>query len=44
MFCASTSRVKTIQEAMKYQYVKVEIGMPAFMNDIAAVGTADNIR
>ena len=29
---------------MKYQYGKVEISMPVFMNDIAAVGTADNIR
>ena len=29
---------------MKYKYGKVEIGMPVFMNDVAAVGTADNIR
>ena len=29
---------------MKYQYVKVEIGMLVFMDDIAAVGTADDIR
>ena len=29
---------------MKYQYGKVEIGIPVFMNDIAAVGTADNIK
>ena len=44
MCCASTSRVNGIQEAVKYQYGKVEIGMPVFMDDIAAVGTADNIR
>ena len=44
MCCAPTSRVNEIQEAVKYQYGKVEIGMPVFMDDIAAVGTADNIR
>ena len=44
MCCASISRVNTIQEAVKYQYGKVEIGTPVFMDDIAAVGAADNIR
>ena len=29
---------------MKYQYGKVEIGMLVFMDDITAVGTADDIR
>ena len=29
---------------MKYQYGKVETGMPVFMDDTTAVGTADNIR
>ena len=29
---------------MKYQYSKVEIDMPVFMEDIAAVGTTDDIR
>ena len=43
MCCASTSKVNTIQEALKYQYGEVEIGMPVFMDDIAVVGTADNI-
>ena len=33
-------RVNGIQEAVKYQYGKVEIGMPVFMDDIAAVGAA----
>ena len=44
MCCASTSRVNTIQESVKYQYGKVEIDMPVFMDDIAAVGKADDIR
>ena len=29
---ASISRVNTIQEAVKYQYGKVETGMPVFMD------------
>ena len=44
MCCASTSRVNEIQEAVKYQYGKVEIGMPVLKDDTAAVGTADNTR
>ena len=44
MCCASTSRVNAIQESVKYQHGKVEIGMPVFMGDIAAVGKADDIR
>ena len=44
MCCAATSRVNKVQEAVKYQYGKVEIGMPVFMDNIAAVETADNIR
>ena len=44
MCCVPTSGVNEIQEAKKYQYGKVEIGMPVFMYDIAAVGAADNIR
>ena len=43
MCCPSTSRVNAIQEAMKYQHVKVKIDMPVFTDDTAAVGTADNI-
>ena len=41
MFSTSTSRLNEIQEAVKYLYGKVEIGMPVFMDDIAAL---DNIR
>ena len=44
MGCASTSRVSEIQDAVKCQYFKVEIGMPVIMDGIAAVGTTDNIR
>ena len=33
-----------MQFKVKYQYGKVEIDMPVFMDDIAGVGTADNIR
>ena len=32
-----------MQFKVKYQYGKVEIGMPVFMDDIAGVGTADNM-
>ena len=44
MCCALTSRVNTIQESVKYHYDQVEIGMTVFMDDIAAVGTANYIR
>ena len=43
MCCASTSIVNEIHKAVKYQYGKVEIEMSVFLDDIAAVGTADNI-
>ena len=43
MCYASKSKVNTILEAAKYQDGKVEIDMSVSMNDIAAVGTADNI-
>ena len=38
------SKVNTIQESLKYQYGEVEKGMPVFMDDIAAAGTAVRIR
>ena len=44
MCWASTSSVNEIQEAVKYQYGKVEIGMSVLMDGIASVETADNIR
>ena len=44
MCCTSTSRVNEIQEAVNYQYGKVEIDMSVFMDDIAAVGAANIIK
>ena len=44
MCCASTSKVSVIQETVKYQYGKVEIGMSIFMDLIAVVGKVDNTR
>ena len=44
MCCVSTSKINPIQEPVKYQYGKMEIGIPVFMDDIGAVGIADNIR
>ena len=44
MCCASTSKVSVIQETVKYQYGKVEIGMSIFMYLIAVVGKVDNTR
>ena len=44
MCCASTSKVNTIQKAVKYQYGKVQKSIPVFRDDIATVGTVDNIR
>ena len=44
MCCASTLKVNTVQETVKYQYGKVQMGMSVFMDDIAPVETADNIR
>ena len=44
MCCASTSRVNTIPESVKYQYGKVKMGMSIFMDDIAAVEKAVDTR
>ena len=44
MCCASTSRVNEIQEAVEYQYSKVEIGISVLVDLIAVVKAADNIR
>ena len=44
MCCASTSKVNTIKKAVKYQYSKVQKSITVFREDIAAVGTVDNIR
>ena len=41
--CASTARVNEIGEKVIYKYGNIEIGMPVFMDDIAAIGDADTI-
>ena len=37
-------KVNTIQDTMKHHYDKVKMGMPVFMDDIAVIGIAGNIR
>ena len=44
MRCASTVRVDKIGEKAIFKYGNIEIIMPVFMNDIAAIGDADAIR
>ena len=44
MCCASIARVNEICEKVICKYGNIEIGMPVFMNDIAAIGGADTIR
>ena len=44
MCCASTVRVNEIGEKVIYECGNIEIGMPVFMDDIAAIGGADTIR
>ena len=44
MYCASTAEVDEIGEKVICKYGNIEIGMPVFMDDIAAIGDADTIR
>ena len=44
MCCASTVRVDKIGEKAIFKYGNIEIIMPVFMNNIAAIGDADAIR
>ena len=44
MCCASTARVNKIGEKVICKYSNIEIVMPAFMDDIAAIGDADTIK
>ena len=44
MCFTSASKVNTIQEIVKCQYGKKGIGASVFIDDIAAVKTADKIR
>ena len=38
MCCASTAKVNEIGEKVICKYGNIEIGMPVFMDDIAAIG------
>ena len=44
MCCASTARVNEIGEKVICKYGNIEIGMPVFMDDIAAIWDAGTIR
>ena len=44
MCCASTARVNEIGEKVICKYDNIEIGMPVFMDDIAAIRDAHTIR
>ena len=44
MCCAATSRVNDIGKKVCCKYGDTEIGMPVFMDDISAVGDAEEIR
>ena len=44
MCCVTTARVNDIREKVYCKYGDTEIGMPVFMDDIAAVGEAEQIR
>ena len=44
MCCASTAKVNEIGEKLICKYGNIEIGMPIFNDDKAAIGDADTIR
>ena len=44
MCCAATSRVNDIGKKVCCKYGDTEIGIPVFMDDISAVGDAEEIR
>ena len=44
MCCVITARVNDIREKVYCKYGDTEIGMPVFMDDIAAIGEAEQIR
>ena len=44
MCCATIARVNDIREKVCCKYGDTEIGMSVFMNDISAVGDAEEIR
>ena len=44
MYCTATSKVNDISEKVEVKYGEILIGMPIFMDDIAAIGGAEDIR
>ena len=44
MCCASKARVNEIDEKVICKFGNIKIGMPVFMDDIAAIGDAGTIR
>ena len=44
MCCTATSKVNDISEKVEVKYGEILIGMPIFMDDIAAIGGAEDIR
>ena len=44
MCCTSTARVNEIDEKVICKFGNIEIGMPVFMDEIAAIGDAGTIR
>ena len=44
MCCTSTAKVNEIGEKIICKYGNIEIVMPLFMDNIAAIGDADTIR
>ena len=44
MCCTTTSKVNDISEKVEVKYGEILIGMPIFMDDIAAIGGAEDIR
>ena len=41
--CAETSQVNNSEEPLKYQYERVQVGIPVFMDDIMAAGDHDDV-
>ena len=44
MCCTSTAKVNEIGEKVICKYGKIEIGMPVFMDDFAAINDAEAIK
>ena len=44
MYCVTTARVNNFKEKVCYRYGDTEIDMPVFIDDISAVGEAEEIK